>query len=126
MRQVYLREIRKTEGSIDKYYTYDRLLDPGFVLVLTNLTISWPDMSTSESGEFFIDTGGQRVFLGDGVPARTGGWGCWHGQAVMGEHSRVGVYTPDSEANDVITFCVAGELWTREAWRKMSVSIPEV
>ena len=118
MRQVYLRELIRTEPVVVVNYTYDRPVDAGYVLVLTNLTVSWAAMSTSESGHFFIESGGQGVFLGDGVPAMTGGCGHWHGKAVMGEHSRVGVYTPDSANLDVIRFCVAGELWKAEDWRK--------
>ena len=118
MRQVYLREIKRTEAAAPTYYTYDRPVDAGFVLVLTNLDVSWPDIATTEGGQFFIESGGQWVFLGGDVASIIGGGSCWHGKAAMGEHSRVGVYTPASAEDDVIRFSIVGELWTKEAWRK--------
>lgn len=124
MRQVYLREIIRTEPATPTYYTYDRPVDPGNVLVLTNLSVFWDAMATTENGKFFIDAGGQRIFLGDDVPGRIGGGAYWQGKVAIGEHCRVGVYTADSANGDVLAFGIAGELWTRDAWNKKIVSLP--
>ena len=118
MRQVYLREIIRTEPATPIYYTYDRPVDAGHVLVLTSLTAFWDAMATTENAKFFIDSGGQRVFIGDGLPGATGGCGSWHGKVAMGEHCRVCVYTSASANGDVIAFGIAGELWKAEDWRK--------
>lgn len=118
MRQVYLREINRTEAATPTYYTYDRPVKASFVLVLTNLSVSWSAMATTESGHFFIESGGQRIFLGDDTPGMIGGCGYWGGKVAVGEHCRIGVYTPDSAEDDMVKFCIAGELWTKEAWRK--------
>jgi len=118
MRQVYLREVKRTEPATATYYTYDRQIDAGFILVLTNLDVSWPAIAITEGGQFFIESGGQRVFLGGDVASIIGGGSCWHGKAAMGEHSRVGVYTPASATDDIIRLSIVGELWTKEAWRQ--------
>lgn len=118
MRQVYLRQINRTEAATPTYYTYCEPVKVGHVLVINNLAVTWADMKTSENGEFFIQVGGQMVFIGDDTPSRAGGQAYMNGKSVLGEHTRIGVYTPDSEANDVITFCISGELWIKEAWNK--------
>ncbi len=118
MRQVYLRVINRVEAATPLCYTYCEPVKAGHVLVINNLAVSWAAMATDENGEFFIEVGGQRVFIGDDAPSRIGGHAYMNGQSVLGEHSRVGVYTVDSEEDDVVQFSISGELWTREAWRK--------
>lgn len=118
MRQVYLRVINRTEAATPTNYTYCEPVKAGHVLVINNLAATWADIKTSENAEFFIEVGGQKVFIGDDTPSRTSGQAYMNGMSVVGEHSRVGVYTPDSEADDVVQFSISGELWTREAWRK--------
>lgn len=123
MRQVYLREVKRTEPGTESYYTYDRPVDAGFILVLTNLDVSWPEIATTEGGQFFIESGGQRVFLGGDVASITGGGSSWHGHAAMGEHSRIGVYTPASAEDDVIRFSIVGELWDKNSWNRSNIPV---
>jgi len=118
MRQVYTKEVRRTEASTPTLYTKDDRIEPGKILVIRNLAVSWSDMATTEPGCFYIDDGGTKVFLGDDVPAKAGGKASWSGKAFVGEGDFVGVYTPDSISADVISFFIVGELWDLKEWEK--------
>jgi len=118
MRQPYLKHIRRTEAATPTYYTEDDRIDPGRVLVVRCLAVSWSAMATTESGQFYIQDGGEKIFLGDDMPSVTGGKAYWTGQAFVGEGDCVGVYTPDSASADVISFFVVGELWDLIDWMK--------
>ena len=119
MRQVYSRETKRTEDVIPTLYTKDEQIEPGKILVVRNLSASWLAMATTEPGCFYIDDGGQKIFLGDDVPAKVGGQASWSGMAFVGEGDFVGVYTPDSVNADVISFFIVGELWDLKDWEKM-------
>jgi len=118
MRQVYLKQIKRTEASTPTYYTKDDQVKPGKLLVIRNLSVTWSAMATTESGQFYIENGGQNIFLGDDVPSVTGGKACWSGQAFVGEGDKVAVYTPDSASADVIYFDIVGELWDLKDWEE--------
>ena len=123
MRQVYLRVIKRVEAATPVCYTYCEPVKAGHVLVINNLAVSWSDMATDENGEFFIEVGGQRVFIGDDAPSRAGGHAYMNGRSVLGEHSRVGVYTPDSEEDNVVEFSISGELWDRKSWNRSNIPV---
>ena len=118
MRQVYLRVINRAEAVTPICYTYCEPVKAGHVLVINNLACTWALMKTSENAEFFIEAGGQNVYIGDDSPSRAGGVAYMNGKSVAGEHNRVGVHTPDSQNGDVVQFSVSGELWKAEDWRK--------
>ena len=119
-KQVYLKKITRTEAATPTLYTKDEQIEPGKILVVRNLSVSWSDMATTEPGCFYIDDGGQKVFLGDDVPAKEGGKASWSGHAFVGEGDLVGVYTPDSTSGNVISFDIVGELWDLKEWEKVS------
>ena len=118
MRQPYLKHIRRTESATPTYYTEDVRVDPGKLLVVRNLAVSWSGFETSETGQFYIQDGGEKIFLGDDVPAKQDGHAYWKGHAFVGEGDCVGVYTPDSVSGDIIYFFIVGELWDLEDWQR--------
>lgn len=118
MRQVYAKEIKRIEASTPTYYTKDDPIEPGKILVVLNLAVTWSDMKTTQTGQFYIQDGGNKVYLGDDTPARAGGHAYWAGRSFAGEEDYVGVFTPDSESADVISFFVVGELWDLKDWEK--------
>lgn len=111
MRQVYHNEVILTEPATPGHYLYDDPVDPGKVLIVRNLAVYWDGFKTSETGQFFIQDGGRKIFLGDDVPARLNGHAYWNGCVYLGESDKAGVYCPDSAAADVIHFFISGELW---------------
>lgn len=117
MRQAYLNEVILTEPAICGHYVYDQVVRPGKVLLLRNLAVYWDGFKTSETGQFFIQDGGNKIFLGDDVPDRASGHAYWTGQVCAGEGDRPGVYCPDSEAGDIIHFFICGELFDLADWR---------
>ena len=110
MRQVYHNEVILTEPATAGHYVYDDLVDPGKVLLLRSLAVTWSDFGTGESGQFFIQDGGRKIFLRDDLPSVDGGLATWKGLIYCGEGDIPGVYCPDSAAGDVIHFFVSGEL----------------
>lgn len=118
MRQIYHNEIILTEPATPGHYLYDNPVDPGKILAIKNLSVYWDGFKTSETGQFFIQDGGRKIFLGDDVPDRTSGHAYWSGQASLGEGDQPAVYCPDSEADDQIHFFVSGELWDLNYWRQ--------
>jgi hypothetical protein len=116
MRQPYLKHLTRTESATPTYYTNDDRVEPGKILVIRSLCVNWSGMKTTETGQFFIETGQGRVFLGDDVPAKQDGHAYVGGQFFVGEGQRVGVYTPDSASADVIYFDIVGELWDLKDW----------
>lgn len=121
MRQIYINHVTRIEATTPTLYTYDDRVAPGKVLILRNLCCTFTAMKTSESAQFFVDDGGQKPFLGDDVPARQGGHAYWTGCVPIGEGDRVGAYTPDSAAADLIQFSIFGELWDAKAWRDQAL-----
>ena len=85
MRQVYSKEIIRTEASTPTFYTKDDQIEPGKVLVVRNLAVSWSGMKTTETGQFYIQDGDRKIFLGDDVPAKQDGHAYWGGKAFAGE-----------------------------------------
>ncbi len=118
-KQVYLKNITRTEVATPTLYTKDERVEPGKLLVILNLSVSWAAMATTEPGCFYIDDGGQKVFLGDDVPAKAGGQASWSGNALVGEGDLIGVYTPDSASADIISFDIVGELWDLKEWEEV-------
>jgi len=118
MKQVYLREVKRTEASTPTYYTKDDQVKPGKLLIVRSLALTWSDIKTSETGQFYIQDGGQKIFIGEDVPDRQGGHAFWQGEALVGEGDLIGAYTPDSANGDVIYFDIVGELWDLKDWEK--------
>jgi len=118
VRQVYLREIIRTEPATPTYYTYDAKVDPGKILVVRGMTVWWDGFKTTESGQFFVEDGGRNIFIGEDLPDRANGHAFWAGKVAIGEGDRPGLYTPDSAAADVIYFYLYGELWDLNDWKK--------
>lgn len=118
MKRVYLKQVIRTEPSTPTHYTYDDKVDPGRVLVIRGMTVHWHNFKTSEAGQFFIEDGGQNIFIGEDTPDRTHGHAYWSGTVAIGEGDRPAVYTPESEASDLISFSIYGELLDLDDWRK--------
>ena len=118
MRQVYLKEIVRTEAATPTYYTQDDQIKPGKLLVVRNLSVTWSGFGTNETGQFYIQDGGRKIFLGEDVPDRQSGHAFWEGIAFVGEGDSIGVYTPNSANGDVIYFDIGGELWDLKDWEK--------
>lgn len=114
----YLKEVKRTEPATPTHYTYDSQIEPGKVLVVRNVSLTWLGFKTTESAHFFIEDMGTKIFLGDDVPSVQSGHACWAGEVALGEKDRLGVYTPDSAAADVLYFHICGELYEIEDWRK--------
>lgn len=110
MRLVYHNEVILTEPATPGHYLYDKPVTPGKILLVRNLAVYWDGFKTSETGQFFIQDGGRKIFLGDDVPDRTSGHAYWTGHVYVGEGDKAGVYCPDSEAADTIYFSISGEL----------------
>jgi len=110
VRQVYDNEVILTEPATPGHYVYDDPVYPGKVLLIRNLAVTWSDFGTGESGQFFIEDGGRKIFLRDDLPSVAGGLATWKGLIYCGEGDRPGVYCPDSDAADVIHFFISGEL----------------
>lgn len=117
MRQAYHNEVILTEPATPGHYVYDYRVDPGKILVVRNLAVTWSGFKTTETGQFFIQDGGRKIFLGDDVPDIQSGHAFWTGQVFVGEGDKAGVYCPDSAASDVIHFFISGELWDVADWR---------
>lgn len=110
MRQVYHNEVVITEPTPPGHYVYDIPVSPGKVLLVRNLAVYWAGFKTSQTGQWFIQDGGRKIFLGDDTPARESGHAYWTGQVYVGEGDQIGVFCPDSELNDTIYFYISGEL----------------
>lgn len=119
MRQIYIEEWVHTAVTDTDDYTYDNRVDPGKVLVIRNLSVTWADIATTEEGHFFVEDHGRKVFLGEDAALDAGGHPHWSGQVAIGGGDRVGVYCPDSVTDDEIHFFVFGELWDLDDWRKV-------
>ena len=118
MRQVYHNEVILIEPATPGHYVYDDPVDPGKVLLIRNLAVTWSDIAITESGQFFIQDGGRKIFLRDDLPSVVGGLATWKGLIYCGEGDRPGVYVPDSAEDDVIHFFVSGELWDLADFRR--------
>jgi len=118
MRQVYCKEIRRTEAATPTNYTYDSCVPAGKVLVIKSMAVTYPNFKTSEVGQFFVENGGVIIFVGEDSPDRTHGHAYVIGDFAAGEGDRVGVYNPESASGDKIIFTIQGELWDRDHWRK--------
>lgn len=119
MRQVYIQERIKTEPTTPLHYLYDDPVDPGKVLVVHNLSVTWAAIASGEEAHFFVEDMGRKIYLGEDAPTNTGGHPHWSGEAAIGERDRVGVYCPDSATNDEIHLFIFGELWDLDDWRKV-------
>ena len=119
MKRVYLKEILRTEASTPTNYTKDDQVKPGNLLVVKSLALTWSGMKTTETAQFYIQDGGQQIFIGEDVPDCQGGHAFWQGEAFVGEGDLIGAYTPDSVDGDVIIFDIVGELWDLKDWEKM-------
>lgn len=117
MRQAYFNEVILTEPATPGHYVYDQVVKPGKILVIKNLAVYWDGFKTSETGQFFIQDGARRIFLGDDSPDRASGHAYWRGNIAIGEGDRPAVFCPDSEASDVIHFYICGELFDLIDWR---------
>lgn len=116
MRQCYIKEVRYTEPATATHYVYDDPLDPGKILVIRDLCVTFSDLANTEEVHFFVEDHGVKHYLGEDVALDTGGHPFWSGEVAIGERDRVGVYIPDSAQNDEIHLYVFGELWDLEDW----------
>ena len=119
MRQIYIEELIHTAASDTDDYVYGDLVDPGKVLVIQNLCVTWSDIANTEEAHFFVEEMGRKVFLGEAAPLDAGGHPHWSGEVAIGEGDRAGVHCPDSATNDEIHFFIIGELWDLDDWRKV-------
>lgn len=121
MRQVYIKRVVRTEPATPTHYTYDLRVAPGKILVLRALSASYSGIKTSETAQFFVHDAGQDVYLHDDAPERTSGHPSWTGQVAIGEGDIIGLFTPDSEALDIIEFAIFAELWDANEWRRAAI-----
>lgn len=110
MRQSYIKRVIVTEPATAGHYFYDDKIGPGKVLVLKNLCATFSALATTEEVQFFVEDGGVKMFLGEDFPLVVGGYPHWEGSVLVGEGDRAGVYIPDSDTDDVISFFIFGEL----------------
>ena len=122
MKRAYIEELIHTAASDTDDYTYGERVEPGEVLVIRNLSVTWSDIATTEEAHFFVEDMGRKVFLGEDAAIDAGGHPHWSGEVALGEGDRAGVYCPDVAANDEVHFFILGELWDLDEWRKVKAS----
>jgi hypothetical protein len=118
MRQVYVKEVIRTEAATPTYYTKDDPVKPGKVLKVLSLALTWDGFKTSENAQFFIEDAGTKIYFGEDAPVKESGHAFWTGEVYVGEGDRVAAYTPDSASADEIHLFIIGELWDLKDWAK--------
>lgn len=114
MKQAFIKEFISSGLN----YAYSDYIDPGEILVVSNICAWWSGIGNNEEVMFFVEVRGVLHYLGDDQPAVNDAKASWGGEAFCGEQGRVGIYAPDAVASDVIYLWVFGELWDLESWRK--------
>jgi len=118
MKDIYIKRVLLTAAAAGDDYLYDERVDPGKILVITNLCATWSAMAVTEEAHFFVEVGATKMFLGEDVPYDTGGHPRWTGMVALGEGSRVGVYCPDITTADVVELFIFGVLWDAKSWKQ--------
>lgn len=118
MRLIYIHSVTLTEPATPGHFIYDDPVGPGKVLIVKNLSVTYPGFKTSHTGEFFVVDSSRNIYIYEGAPKRTGGKCSWTGDLAIGESDKVGCRLPESGAAAVIDFYIIGELWDIEDWRK--------
>lgn len=117
MRSIYIKHILLTEPTTAGHFIYDVPVNPGKVLVIKNLSVTFPGFKTNEAGEFFIVDSTRKIYINDDSPHKLGGQASWTGNLAIGEGDKIGCYLSGTATGNLIVLCVIGELWDLEDWR---------
>lgn len=117
MRQVYIKHLSLKYATSDHKYLSDEPVPPGKVLDVNRVSAWFDNLATTEAMRWYIKVGHQYLWLGDDMPATTGGPAQRLLQMSIGEGMAIGVYSADITTDEILHLVITGVLTKLEAWR---------